>query len=289
MTRGGGMKILKLKAWNVSSPLSLAVHCLKITDVCMDFEPYFKVHNLVSVYPKSIILGQMTNLNMIFHVVLSVCRLVKFETRPSPLMNFRTANTGAALYQLSYKANWELVTLWVHNITIDGKECNWINKIWYIWTAEKDIKAWLIIAVTQSHNLCSCQIKEIFRFFNFTTDSCNDQSCRHIVCFVNTPLDSDLSSGWYCPAFEQLRPGDYIAGKNTPSLRFKLLQWHWVAVLLEILGILVNWEYWLRYSCLTPHACLVSVFFIYRILKANHDRVKAKQEKKKMKQEKKKQ
>ena len=36
---------------------------LKIRDVCMDFEPYFKVHNLVSVHPKSIILGQMTNLN----------------------------------------------------------------------------------------------------------------------------------------------------------------------------------------------------------------------------------
>ena len=50
---------------------------LKIRDVCMDFEPYFKVHNLVSVHPKSIILGQMTNLNMIFHVMMSVYRLVK--------------------------------------------------------------------------------------------------------------------------------------------------------------------------------------------------------------------
>ena len=39
--------------------------------------PYFKARNLVSVYPKSIILGQMTNLNMIFHVVVSVYRLVK--------------------------------------------------------------------------------------------------------------------------------------------------------------------------------------------------------------------
>ena len=28
---------------------------LKIRDVCKDFEPYFKVHNLVSVHPKSII------------------------------------------------------------------------------------------------------------------------------------------------------------------------------------------------------------------------------------------
>ena len=49
--------------------------CLKIANVCMDFEPYFKVHN--SVHPKSIILGQMTNLNMIFHVVVSVYRFVK--------------------------------------------------------------------------------------------------------------------------------------------------------------------------------------------------------------------
>ena len=43
----------------------------------MDFEAYFKVHNLVSVHPKSIILGQMTNLNMIFHVVVSVHRSLK--------------------------------------------------------------------------------------------------------------------------------------------------------------------------------------------------------------------
>ena len=43
----------------------------------MDFDPYLKVHNLVSVHPKGIILGQMTNLNMIVHVVVSVYRLVK--------------------------------------------------------------------------------------------------------------------------------------------------------------------------------------------------------------------
>ena len=55
---------------------------LKIRDVCMDFEPYFKVHNLVSVHPQSIILGQMTNLNMIFHVVMSVYRLVKIWNSP---------------------------------------------------------------------------------------------------------------------------------------------------------------------------------------------------------------
>jgi len=43
----------------------------------MDFEPCFKVHNLVSVYPKSITLGPVTNLNMVFHVVGSVYLLVK--------------------------------------------------------------------------------------------------------------------------------------------------------------------------------------------------------------------
>ena len=43
----------------------------------MDFEPNFNVHNMISIYPKSIKLGQMTNLNIIFYVVVSVYRLVK--------------------------------------------------------------------------------------------------------------------------------------------------------------------------------------------------------------------
>ena len=43
----------------------------------MDFEPHFKVHNLVSVHPKGTIFSQMINLNMLFHVVVSVYRLVK--------------------------------------------------------------------------------------------------------------------------------------------------------------------------------------------------------------------
>ena len=42
----------------------------------MDFEPCFKVHNLVSGYPKGMKRGQITNLNVIFHVVVSVYRLV---------------------------------------------------------------------------------------------------------------------------------------------------------------------------------------------------------------------
>ena len=42
----------------------------------MDFEPYFKVHSLVSAHPKST-LCQMTNLNMILHVVVSVYLFVR--------------------------------------------------------------------------------------------------------------------------------------------------------------------------------------------------------------------
>ena len=62
-------------------------------DVCMDFELYFKVHNLVSVYPKSIILGQMTNLNMIFMWWCQFIDWLKFETCPISLLNFGTTNS----------------------------------------------------------------------------------------------------------------------------------------------------------------------------------------------------
>ena len=62
---------------NLKSLYGFGGRCLKIRDVCMEFEPCFKVYNLVSVHPKSIILGQMINLDMIFHLVVSVYRLVK--------------------------------------------------------------------------------------------------------------------------------------------------------------------------------------------------------------------
>ena len=66
---------------NFKSLYGLGGRCLKTRDICMDFEAYFKVHNLVSVHPKSIILAQMTNPYMIFNVIF--IDLVKFETRPS--------------------------------------------------------------------------------------------------------------------------------------------------------------------------------------------------------------
>ena len=69
----------------------LGGRCLKIRDVGMDFKLFFKVHRLVSVHPKSIILGQT---DQSLHVVLSVYRFLEFETRPSSQLNFGTANSA---------------------------------------------------------------------------------------------------------------------------------------------------------------------------------------------------
>lgn len=44
---------------------------IKLTDVKMDIQPYFRVYNLVSVKPKSIKLDQMTNFVVIFYMVVS--------------------------------------------------------------------------------------------------------------------------------------------------------------------------------------------------------------------------
>ena len=55
----------------------------------MDFEPCFKVHNLVFGYPKGMKLGQMTNLNAIFHVAVSVYRLVTISNSPQFPVEFR--------------------------------------------------------------------------------------------------------------------------------------------------------------------------------------------------------
>ena len=79
------MEIIK----NFKSLYDFGGRCLKIRDVCMDFEPYFKVHTLVSVHPKSVIFGQITNLNMLFHVVVSNYRLVKIWNSPQFPDEFR--------------------------------------------------------------------------------------------------------------------------------------------------------------------------------------------------------
>ena len=61
----------------------------------MDFEPCFKVYNLVSIRPKSMKLSQMTNLNVIFHMVGSVYRLVTIRNSPQFPVEFRNGLCGA--------------------------------------------------------------------------------------------------------------------------------------------------------------------------------------------------
>ena len=74
---------------NFKSLYGFGGRCLKIRDVCIDFEPFFKVHNLVSIHLKNITLRQMINLDMIFHVVVSVYRLVKIWNSPQFPVEFR--------------------------------------------------------------------------------------------------------------------------------------------------------------------------------------------------------
>ena len=74
---------------NFKSLYGFGGRCLKIRDVCMDFELNFKVHNFIYIYPKSIKLGQMTNLNIIFRVVVSFYRLVKIWNSPQFPAEFR--------------------------------------------------------------------------------------------------------------------------------------------------------------------------------------------------------
>ena len=69
---------------NFKSLYGLRGRCLKIRHVCMDFDPCSKVHNLVYVHPKSTILGQMTNLNMTFHVVVSLSIGSNLKLAPVP-------------------------------------------------------------------------------------------------------------------------------------------------------------------------------------------------------------
>ena len=65
------------KSYKNKSLYGFGGRSLDIRDVCMDFEPCFKIYNLVFVHPKSMKLDKMANLNVIFCVVVSVYRSVK--------------------------------------------------------------------------------------------------------------------------------------------------------------------------------------------------------------------
>ena len=67
-------------------------------------------------------------------------------------------DTGAVLYQLSYQANWELVTLWVRNIPVEGEYCKWLYERWCFWTAAERYEE-KFDHRSYAYNLSSCENK----------------------------------------------------------------------------------------------------------------------------------
>ena len=54
--------------------------------------PCFKLHNLFVIQLNNTKLGQMTNLKVAFKWWCQFINLIKFATRPSPLLNLKEAN-----------------------------------------------------------------------------------------------------------------------------------------------------------------------------------------------------
>ena len=113
----------------------LGGRCLKIRDVCMDFEPNFKVHILVYVHPKSIILGQMANLNMIFYVVVSVHSATRHNIHMYPhnttqlKLNLLNSDTKGSKTSMWTKIGWEWV-LGIHTA---------LKYMMFVWIYEKSV------------------------------------------------------------------------------------------------------------------------------------------------------
>ena len=81
----------------------------------------------------------------------------------------KLSDTGAALYQLSYQANWELVIVWIRYIPVEEMRWKWIYENLYIWTAEERMNKWMIIAVlyTQLKQLRKESLKTIQAWTGF--------------------------------------------------------------------------------------------------------------------------
>ena len=59
----------------------------------MDLEPCFKVPNLVVIQLHNTKLGHMTNLQVVFQMMVQFVKCIQFATRSSPLVNLEVANT----------------------------------------------------------------------------------------------------------------------------------------------------------------------------------------------------
>ena len=89
----------------------------------MDLEPCFKVYNLVSIRPKSMKLGQMINLNVIFHMMRSVYRLVTIRNSPQFPVEFRNGLWRHCPGEVSACLQVERVTLALTHFLFFSSSC----------------------------------------------------------------------------------------------------------------------------------------------------------------------
>ena len=81
-------------------------------------------------------------------------------------------DTSEVLYQLSYQANWELVTLWIRNVPVVAMRWKTIYENSYIWTAELEerMNKWMIMAVIYAIlNISSFAEKKAWKKFAAVT------------------------------------------------------------------------------------------------------------------------
>ena len=67
-----------------------------------------------------------------YHSSICSCEIKAWEKKSfgwERVHNYGLCDTGAVLYQLSYQANGELVTLWVCYITADGEDASKYNEV----------------------------------------------------------------------------------------------------------------------------------------------------------------
>ena len=107
-----------------------------IRDVCMDFEPCSKVYNLVSIRPKSMKLGQMINLNVIFNMVGSVYRLVTIRNSPQFPVEFRNGLFGHLVWRclIVFGKIWRPSNIRTKTQNISLFSCL-MGDVLFVWTA----------------------------------------------------------------------------------------------------------------------------------------------------------
>ena len=156
---------------------------------------------------------------LIIAVMYTTKAAVKLKTElNSSLSSIRTHNlcdAGAVLYQLSQQANWELVTLLVRNIRVEGS----ISTMWYSYiqfhyeSALDTFQAWRFHTLT--FNLCLCCLSLLYlsltRLTRENTCMCvrvNMRSTNAIIVYWIREQDSrSLSCAWiWNENLEMIRP-----------------------------------------------------------------------------------